>query len=313
MEPSRNANTGRIYTRADLTSHANIVLEDFDAWEKKHAGAPDNADSDLARRLARALRLLLAPASETREERNVYRLTAADVDAHAGREVTDGELRRIVKTLEFSELGEVVTAVLDSCMDGLTDDEDPMKRPCEECRADAGQPCEPYCTAAPEADDEPEAVFDGTCAHCQRTIRTDTRQDETGSTRCDDTDPDHEHHLPAAEWEEHPCEDGDCEQETHLFPPDGITVAVLRAEEAREVGEDRMFNVPEGAEGIVLGSLHECFDVHVQLEYEDDGEHVVRHAWISPDNLRTVDAVVRDTESSASRQHYIDTGKYLPA
>lgn len=34
-----------------------------------------------------------------RDERNVYRLTAADVDDIVGRQVTDGELRRVEKTL----------------------------------------------------------------------------------------------------------------------------------------------------------------------------------------------------------------------
>ena len=44
--------------------------------------------------------------------------------------------------------------------------------------------------------DEEDDIWDGTCVHCGNTLRTDTRQDLTGSTRCDDTNPAHTHHIP---------------------------------------------------------------------------------------------------------------------
>lgn len=52
---------------------------------------------------------------------------------------------------------------------------------------------------ADDEDDDPERddVFDGTCSWCNVIIRTDSRQDETGSTRCDDTSEAHRNHIPA--------------------------------------------------------------------------------------------------------------------
>lgn len=44
--------------------------------------------------------------------------------------------------------------------------------------------------------EDEDDVFDSQCRHCGRTLRSDTRQDEDGSTRCDDADPFNSRHVP---------------------------------------------------------------------------------------------------------------------
>lgn len=46
--------------------------------------------------------------------------------------------------------------------------------------------------------EDPYDVYDGECRHCGATLRTDTRQDLDGSTRCDDADPYNSHHVPVS-------------------------------------------------------------------------------------------------------------------
>lgn len=50
-------------------------------------------------------------------------------------------------------------------------------------------------------DDEDLDVYDGQCRHCGAALRTDTRQDLAGSTRCDDADPFNAHHVPVGSEE----------------------------------------------------------------------------------------------------------------
>jgi hypothetical protein len=59
---------------------------------------------------------------QDRDKRTVYRLSAADLDSLAGRELTEEELTTFEKAIEWSSAGEVVQTILDSM--GLTPSED---------------------------------------------------------------------------------------------------------------------------------------------------------------------------------------------
>lgn len=52
--------------------------------------------------------------SSDRTERTVYRITAADLDAVAGFELTDEQLDRFEGAIEHSSVPEAVTIILDS-------------------------------------------------------------------------------------------------------------------------------------------------------------------------------------------------------
>jgi hypothetical protein len=64
-----------------------------------------------------------APELEARAERNLARFSAADADTLAGRTVTDDELRKIAKCLEFCGMDDAFSAVVETIA-GLADDED---------------------------------------------------------------------------------------------------------------------------------------------------------------------------------------------
>lgn len=90
----------------------------------------------------------------------------------------------------------------------------------------------------------------------------------------------HDSTLPrnAAGWTVEVCDNPDCEESTHLFPPVGTAVAVLAPVNAREVGEDLTYDVSAGVQGEVDGYVAEWHDVHVRFE---SGLNL----WIDPCNL----------------------------
>jgi hypothetical protein len=104
-------------------------------------------------------------------------------------------------------------------------------------------------------------------------------------------------------WTEHPCnEPTDCPQDgSHLYPPAGTTVSLLRGDDAREVGKDTMHELEAGTLAVAVDYNVEFGEVIGRL---DDG----REVWLDPEKLTAVET---DTATSASRQHYIDTGRYL--
>lgn len=84
-------------------------------------------------------------------------------------------------------------------------------------------------------------------------------------------------------WVEHPCDSGDCEVTTHLFPKAGTFVQVIETVSARGIGEETEHIIEAGTVGIVSGYVPEWFDVDVWF-----GEGPLEAIWISPDNLREV-------------------------
>lgn len=59
---------------------------------------------------------------QARDDRTVWRVTAADLDALAGRELTEEELQRVAKAIDHSTAGEAVEAAVEQVA-GLRDDE----------------------------------------------------------------------------------------------------------------------------------------------------------------------------------------------
>lgn len=75
------------------------------------SGQPELLTPDEARRLASLIELLNEPG---RDERTVYRITAADLDAIAGFQLTDEQLDTFEQAIGHSSVPEAVETVLDS-------------------------------------------------------------------------------------------------------------------------------------------------------------------------------------------------------
>lgn len=121
------------------------LLARYDEWREERAdlsaqeadGGADWSGSDddgcaLAAELSDALRALLTPA---REDRTAYRLTYADLDAIAGRELTDEEVQRVAVAIDNSTAGDAVAAAVEQ-VTGLAD---------EDADEDATHPCHTEC------------------------------------------------------------------------------------------------------------------------------------------------------------------------
>lgn len=63
---------------------------------------------------------------EDRDERTVWRLTAADLDAHAGRTLTDDELSTVAVCLDNSTVGDCIAGAIDQLPAAEDDDADPI-------------------------------------------------------------------------------------------------------------------------------------------------------------------------------------------
>jgi hypothetical protein len=105
-------------------------------------------------------------------------------------------------------------------------------------------------------------------------------------------------------WTAEPCENTDCEETTHLFPPVGTLVSVVAKTNAREVGEDATFDVAAGACGVVEGYVAEWHDVHVRFLHD-------LNLWIDPDLLQTV--THRDNSTAPTPKGEIATAAQMNA
>lgn len=172
---------------------------------------------------------------QSRDTLTAWRLTVADLDAIAGRELDEHEVVRIATAIDNSTAGDAIAAAVEQVAGHPDDDEDPV-----------------------DEDDLTPDTDPGDDFARSRALSLPVLEDDSTGTPL----------------EEHRCDNVDAhgsEPTSHQYAPEGALVTVKRDTSGHGPGVETIQHVKAGAQGIVLGHFPDCHHAHVLTTA---GQHV---------------------------------------